>query len=154
MNDTTNRDLLVGSFVIVTFAAIAWLSFTVGGVGQSVDGGLAVYAKFDQVAGLKTRAPVEMSGVKVGQVTSIRLDDDFRARVDLDLRHDLELPVDSSASIFTAGLLGDRYISIELGAEEESLRDGEEIGMTESAIVMERILGKFLYNVGDQDSGE
>jgi phospholipid/cholesterol/gamma-HCH transport system substrate-binding protein len=154
MNDTTNRDLLVGSFVLAAFAAIAWLSFTVGGLGTGVKGGLSVYAKFDQVAGLKNRAPVELSGVKIGQVTSIVLDDDFRARVDLDLRDDIELPFDSSASIFTAGLLGDRYISIELGAEEESLKNGEEIGMTESAIVMERILGKFLYNVGSKDDGE
>jgi phospholipid/cholesterol/gamma-HCH transport system substrate-binding protein len=151
MNDTTSRNLIVGSFVLAGIAALAWLSLSVGGLGQAVPGGLSLYARFDQISGLKTRAPVEISGVKVGQVTGITLGDDYRARVDLDLRPDLELPIDSSASIVTAGLLGDRYIAIDLGAEDQALVSGEEIAYTESAIVMERIIGKFLYNVGGDE---
>lgn len=151
MNDTNSRDLLVGTFVLAGIVALGWLSLSVGGLGQSVPGGLNLFARFDQISGLKTRAPVEISGVKVGQVTGIALGDDYRARVDLDLRPDIELPFDSSASIVTAGLLGDRYISIELGAEEEFLVPGEEISYTESAIVIERIIGKFLYNVNDEE---
>ncbi len=151
MNDTTSRNLIVGSFVLAGIAALAWLSLSVGGLGQAVPGGLSLYARFDQISGLKTRAPVEISGVKVGQATGITLGDDYRARVDLDLRPDLELPIDSSASIVTAGLLGDRYIAIDLGAEDQALVSGEEIAYTESAIVMERIIGKFLYNVGGDE---
>ncbi len=149
MNDTTSRDLLVGSFVLAGIAALAWLSLSVGGLGQGVPGGLNLFARFDQVSGLKPRAPIEIAGVKVGQVTSISLGDDYRARVELDLRPDLKLPIDSSASIVTAGLLGDRYVTIELGAEDQSLVSGEEVSYTESAIVFERLIGKFLYNVDD-----
>lgn len=151
MNETTSRDLLVGSFVLAGIAALAWLSLSVGGLGQSVPGGLSLFARFDQISGLKARAPVEIAGVKVGQVTGIVLGEDYRARVELDLRPDLELPIDSSASIVTAGLLGDRYIAIDLGAEDQALVSGEELSYTESAIVMERIIGKFLYNVGGDD---
>ncbi|MFT4570140.1 MAG: phospholipid/cholesterol/gamma-HCH transport system substrate-binding protein [Hyphomicrobiaceae bacterium] len=150
MNDKTSRDVLVGTFVLAGIAALAWLSLTVGGLGQSVPGGLSLFARFDQISGLKTRAPVEIAGVKVGQVTSIVLGDDFRARVDLDLRPDLELPIDSSAAIVTAGLLGDKYVMIDLGAEDLALVSGEELSYTESAIVIERLIGKFLYNVGDE----
>jgi len=145
------RDFTVGLFVLIGLAAVAYLSFTVGGLSYTGRGGLTLYAIFDQVADLKVRAPVQISGVAVGQVKGIWLDDDYRARVQLDLDPDLELPIDSSASIITAGLLGDRYVALELGAEDQILRDGEELGFTESAMVLERLVGKFLVNVGDGD---
>ncbi len=151
MLDRTARDFAVGIFVLLGLVAVAYLSLTVGGLTYTGRGGLTLYATFDQIADLKTRAPVEVAGVAVGQVTSIRLDDDYRARVELDLDPKLELPVDSSASIITSGLLGDRYIAIELGAEDESLGDGEEIAFTESALVLERLVGRFLVNVDDED---
>ena len=91
-----------------------------------------------------------VAGVHVGQVSSIGLDDSFRARVDLDLDSKLQLPVDSSAAIVTAGILGDRYIQLTPGAEEEVLGPGEQIAYTESALVLERLIGKFLVNVGDK----
>ena len=149
MASTGTRDLIVGAFVLAGLAAIAYLSFSVGGVSFGT-GGLKVYATFDQVADLKPRAPVEISGVKVGQVVGVSLDENYRARVELDLRADLEIPIDSSASIVTAGLLGDRYISIDLGAEDATLEPGEEIGYTESALVLERVIGKALVNFGNK----
>ena len=139
------RDLAVGFFVFLGLAAIAYLSLSVGGIGDT-PGGLTLYATFDQVADLKPRAPVDISGVKVGQVVAVALDDNYRARVELDVDPKLQLPIDSSAAIVTSGLLGDRYIQIELGAEEEYLGDGEEIGYTESAIVLERLIGKVVHN--------
>jgi len=151
MNNTTTRDLLVGTFVLVALGAVGWLSVTVGGLGRGAPGGLPVFAKFDQISGLKSRAPVLIAGVKVGQVIGISLGDDFRARVDMDLSADLELPIDSSASVVTAGLLGDRYISLDIGAENQLIAPGEEIAYTNSALVLENIIGKFLYNVGGED---
>jgi phospholipid/cholesterol/gamma-HCH transport system substrate-binding protein len=148
------RDLAVGFFVLLGFGAIAYLSLSVGGIGETPSG-MKLYATFDQVADLKPRAPVDISGVKVGQVVGVRLDDNYRARVELDVDPKLQLPIDSSASIVTSGLLGDRYIQIELGAEDESLKDGEEIAYTESAIVLERLIGKVVHNFSsDKDDGK
>ena len=142
------RDLAVGLFVLLGLCAVADLSLSVGGVGQTPSG-LRLYAIFDQVADLKARAPVEISGVKVGQVVGVSLDpESYRARVDLDIDAELALPIDTSAQIVTAGLLGDRYVALELGAEDATLKDGEQIAYTESALVLERIIGKAVYNFG------
>src|SRR5688572_32608383 len=152
-SDTT-RDFVTGLFVIVGLCALAWLSFALGGVKYQGDGGLPVYGLFDQIAGLKPKAPVEIAGVHVGQVTAIGLDESFRARVDLDLDSNLKLPVDSSAVIVTAGILGDRYIQLTPGAEDEVMKPGEQIAYTESTLVLERLIGKFLVNVGDKPGDE
>jgi phospholipid/cholesterol/gamma-HCH transport system substrate-binding protein len=139
------RDLMVGLFVLLGIGAIAYLSLQVGGLTYKGAGGLALYAKFDQIAGLKVRAPVEISGVKVGQVTTIGLSDDNRARVGLDVDAALKLPIDTSASIVTAGLLGDRYIALQPGGDTELLRPGDEISFTESAVILERLIGKLVH---------
>jgi phospholipid/cholesterol/gamma-HCH transport system substrate-binding protein len=131
--------------------ALAWLSVRVGGLGYEGPGGLVVTADFDELGGLKERAPVVISGVKVGQVSGIALDPDYRARVTLDLDPALKLPTDSSASIVTAGLLGDRYISLQLGGDEALLKPGDRISFTESAVILERLLGKFVH---DTDVGK
>ena len=146
MNVTTVRDSIVGLFVLVGLASIAYLSLSVGGAQLNTGSTISLIATFDQVADLKARAPVQISGVRVGQVTDVALDESYRARVTLQVDSSLALPYDSSASIVTSGLLGDRYISIDLGAEDDVLVDGDEIAYTESALVLERILGKFLYN--------
>jgi phospholipid/cholesterol/gamma-HCH transport system substrate-binding protein len=148
MRRSPTRDLLVGFFVLVGLAAVAYLSFRVGGLGYGGPGGLPLWARFDQTGGLKARAPVVLAGVKVGQVESISLSEDYRARVDMDVDARLKLPVDTTASIVTAGLLGDRYISLQLGGEEEVLKPGEEIGFTESAVILERLIGKFVTGGG------
>ncbi len=153
MNGNTIRDFVTGLFVMAGLLALVWLSFSVGGVRYKGAGGLPVYALFDQVAGLKAKAPVEIAGVRVGQVSRIGLDETFRARVDLDLDASLQLPVDSSAAIVTAGILGDRYIQLTPGAEEQALQPGEQIAYTESAIVLERLIGKFMVNIGDKSGG-
>jgi phospholipid/cholesterol/gamma-HCH transport system substrate-binding protein len=139
------RDLLVGLFVLAGLGAIAYLSFSVGGLSYSGPGGLTIFAAFDQTGGLKPRAPVVISGVKVGQVTSITLDGNFRARVAMDLDQRLKLPTDTSASIVTAGILGDRYISLQLGGDDKLLAQGDSINFTESAIILESLIGKFMY---------
>ncbi|TFH23343.1 MAG: outer membrane lipid asymmetry maintenance protein MlaD [Myxococcales bacterium] len=151
MSERSTRDFIVGLFVLVGLMALTYLSLKVGGVSYTGRGGIKLYAAFDQIADLKIRAPVELSGVTIGQVTGIALDDDYRARVELSVRPDVELPIDTSASIVTSGLLGDRYITLDLGAEADVLADGDDIEYTESAVVLERLLGKFLYNVQNGD---
>lgn len=150
MNGNGTRDFVTGLFVLTGLGALAYLSFTVGGLSYTGDTGLDVYAMFDQVAGLKPKSPVDIAGVRVGQVRSITLDETFRAKVVLELDSKLQLPIDSSAAIVTAGILGDRYVQLSPGAEDEMLKPGEQIAYTESAMVLERLIGKFMVNVGDK----
>lgn len=146
MSRSPVRDLIAGLFVLAGIGAIAFLSLRVAGTQLSTGGGLRLYASFDQTGGLKARAPVEIAGVRVGRVAGIDLSKDFRARVALDLDSGLAVPVDTTASIVTAGLLGDRYISLQLGGDPEILQSGEEIGFTESAVILERLIGKLVHN--------
>jgi phospholipid/cholesterol/gamma-HCH transport system substrate-binding protein len=139
------RDFLVGLFVLAGLGSIGYLSFSVGGLAYSGPGGLKLYAAFDQTGGLKARAPAVIAGVKVGQVKGITLDPSFRARVEMDLDQRLKLPVDTSASIVTAGILGDRYISLQPGGEDQVLKPGDTITFTESALILESLIGKFIY---------
>jgi phospholipid/cholesterol/gamma-HCH transport system substrate-binding protein len=154
MTRSPTRDLLVGLFVLVGLGAIAYLSLRVGGLSYSGPGGLIVYASFDQTGGLKLRSPVEISGVRVGQVESIALSDIYRARVQLNLDPSLKLPTDTSASIVTSGILGDRYISLQLGGEDEVLQSGDEITFTESAVILERLVGKLIHNANVESDKE
>jgi phospholipid/cholesterol/gamma-HCH transport system substrate-binding protein len=148
MQPSPVRDLIVGLFVAVGLGAIAYLSIQVGGVSYAGRGGLVLHATFDQIGGLKPRAPVAVAGVIVGQVREIQLDDRLRARVTLEVEKSLSLPVDSSAAIHTAGLLGDQFVALEPGGEEQLLKDGDEIEFTESALSVERLIGKFVHNSG------
>jgi phospholipid/cholesterol/gamma-HCH transport system substrate-binding protein len=152
MHRSPVRDFVVGLFVLAGLGAIAYLSMNVGGLTLTRTGGLILYASFDQIGGLKPRAPVEIAGVKVGQVDSIRLDKDFRARVKLDLDGNLKIPADTTASIVTSGLLGDRYISLQLGGDDKYLKSGGEISFTESAIILERLIGKLVQGAPAQKS--
>jgi phospholipid/cholesterol/gamma-HCH transport system substrate-binding protein len=140
--------LIVGLFVAVGLAAIAYLSIQVGGVSHPGRGGLVLHATFDQIGGLKPRAPVSVAGVTVGQVRDISLDEALRARVTLEVDKGIELPVDSSAAIHTAGLLGDQFVALEPGGEDAMLKDGDEIEFTESALSVERLIGKFVHDSG------
>jgi len=146
MNRAPLRDLLVGCFVLAGLGALAYLSLSVGGLSYRGSGGLPLFARFDEIGGLKPRAQIVLSGVKVGQVKQITLDETYRARVGMDLNGRLKLPVDTMASIMTSGLLGDRYISLQLGAEQETLKPGDEITFTESAVILERLIGKLVYS--------
>lgn len=148
MQRSNTRDLVVGSFVAIGLAAIGYLSIQIGGLSYKGQGGLTLYAVFEEVGGLKERAPVAIAGVTVGQVTSIELDELLRARVTLDLDAGLELPADSSAAILTSGLLGDQFIALEPGGEDAVLRSGEEIAYTENALSLERLIGRFVHDSG------
>jgi phospholipid/cholesterol/gamma-HCH transport system substrate-binding protein len=148
MQPSATRDLIVGLFVAVGLAAIAYLSIQVGGLTYKGPGGLRLYAVFDEIGGLKPRAPVAIAGVTVGQVIAIDLDPSLRARVTLDVDPSLSLPSDTSAGIRTSGLLGDQYIALEPGAEDVLLVSDEEIAYTESALSIERLIGRFVHDSG------
>lgn len=153
MERSATRDLLVGLFVLAGLAAAAFLSLRVGGFTLTSAPAIHLYASFDEIGGLKPGAPVTISGVKVGEVQSIDLDTDARARVTLAVKAALKYPADTSASIVTAGVLGDRYVSLQLGGDDNLLNDGDRLAFTESAVVLERILGKLIHNAGSVGGG-
>jgi phospholipid/cholesterol/gamma-HCH transport system substrate-binding protein len=146
MRASPTRDLVVGLFVLAGLAAIGYLSVRVGGLSYKGPGGLSLVAHFDEIGGLTARAPVVISGVKVGQVSDIRLDSDLRAQVTLELDGRLELPVDTSAAIRTSGLLGDQYIALVPGAEEQALASGDVLSFTESALNIESLVGRMVHS--------
>jgi len=146
MESSPSRDLAVGLFVLVGLAAVAYLSLQLGGLSYKGEGGLQLEARFDEIGGLAVRAPVTISGVKVGKVTAIDLDGDMRAKVTLEVDKKLELPVDTSASIRTAGLLGNQFIELEPGAEDELLQPGATIALTESALSIEKLVGQLVHD--------
>ena len=152
MNASPVRDLLVGLFVVLGLSAFAYLSISIGGATYRGPGGLELVATFDQIGGLKPRAPIVVGGVKIGQVRAIELDEDLRARVLLDVDERIELPSDTSASILTSGVLGDQYIELEPGGEDELLGPGDEIEFTQGAVILERLIGRVVHNLGGGDS--
>ena len=116
-------------------------SFTNGGNTYAVE------ARFDNIGGLKARAPVRSAGVNVGRITGISLDRvTFQGVVTMELNADVPFPKDSSAKILTAGLLGDQYIGLEPGGSEQNLAAGDVITQTQSAVVLENLIGQFLFN--------
>lgn len=139
------RDFVVGLFVLVGLAALAYLALQVGGVEGGGRGGLEVSAEFAEIGGLKERAPVVVSGVRVGRVKAIELTPDLRAVVRLDIDARYKLPTDSSAAIRTEGLLGQQFVAIEPGAEDSLLKSGDKIAFTESALSIERLVGDFVH---------
>ena len=151
MQNNATRDLIVGIFVLVGLGALAYLSLQVGGLEFGGSDKIVLKATFDDIGGLSVRAPFRIAGVKVGQVSAIDLDDELRATVYLEVESDLELSIDSSAAIRTSGLLGDQFISVELGAEDEILADGEEFAFTESALSIDTLVGRLVHDAGVSD---
>jgi phospholipid/cholesterol/gamma-HCH transport system substrate-binding protein len=144
-----NTEITVGMFVAAGIVAIFVLAMKVSNFTNfNDDAGYQVVAEFGNIGGLKVRSPVTMAGVRVGRVSDITLDSDtYNAKVTLDLYSKFNtLPTDTAASIFTAGLLGEQYIALEAGAEEEFLKDGDVLHLTQPALVLEQVIGQFLFS--------
>ncbi|MDB5794896.1 MAG: mlaD [Noviherbaspirillum sp.] len=141
-------DLWVGLFVLLGAAALFFLAMKAGNMSSlSFEQTYAVTTKFDNIGGLKPRAPVKSAGVVVGRVGDITFDDkSFQAIVTLNLQSSFKFPKDSSAKILTAGLLGEQYIGLEPGGDTNNLVAGDNIRMTQSAIVLENLISQFLYS--------
>jgi phospholipid/cholesterol/gamma-HCH transport system substrate-binding protein len=149
----------VGLFVLLGGAALLFLALQAGNLlSLSFEDTYRVQARFDNIGGLKPRSAVRSAGVVVGRVESITFDDQtYQASVTLSLEKRFAFPKDSSAKILTAGLLGEQYIGLEPGAEEQTLVAGDVITQTQSAVVLENLISQFLFNraaeAGDGGSG-
>ena len=147
--DRTLLDLWVGIFVAIGVAALFVLALKVGNAGTTFNTGATyrVNAEFDDIGGLKVRAPVKSAGVVVGRVEDIQFDGKkFIARVTLDIDKRYEFPKDTSVSILTSGLLGEQYVGLDAGGDSAVLKDGDTVKLTQSAVVLEKLIGQFLYN--------
>jgi len=144
----TKLETLVGLFVLLGLAALVFVALKAANL-TSFSGGdtYRVEARFDNIGGLKPRAPVRSAGVVVGRVAAIQLDPkSFQGVVALDIQRGYEFPKDSSAKILTAGLLGDQYVGLEPGGDTANLAAGGVIKQTQSAVVLENLIGQFLFN--------
>jgi len=145
-------DFWVGLFVLLGLVALVFLALRAGNLSAfSFAPTYQVEAHFDNLGGLKVRAPVKSSGVVVGRVLDVRFDNQaFQAVVTLDMDARYTFPTDSSASILTSGLLGEQYIGLTPGGEEQNLQQGGRIQYTQSAVVLEDLISKFLYSSADK----
>ncbi|HWU34183.1 MAG TPA: outer membrane lipid asymmetry maintenance protein MlaD [Methylovorus sp.] len=146
--ERTTMDLWVGIFAVAGAAALFGLALKVGNLtSSSVGETYTVTAAFENIGGLKPRAPVKSAGVVVGRVDNIQFDSKtFEANVTLKVDKRYPFPKDTFANIYTAGLLGEQYVGLEAGGDEQSLKDGDKISHTQDAVVLEKMISQFLYN--------
>lgn len=146
-------ELLVGLFVCLGIAAIFILTVQVSDLGQARRvSGYHVTASFDNIGKLKVGAPVELAGVTIGRVTAIHLDQDtYQAVATLRIKQKYKIPRDSDASILTAGLLGDQYIGVGPGGDERNMHDGDDFIITQSAVILEKLIGQFMTHLAGKD---
>lgn len=149
MQHSKTQDTLVGLFVAVGIAALFYIALQISNLG-SFSGGetYTISARFQNSGGLKAKSPISLAGVRIGRVASITLDkESHEALVEMAIDSEYNnLPEDSSASIYTAGLLGEQYINIDPGSSDEYLKDKSRLDITSSAIVLEEMIGKFMMN--------
>lgn len=144
----SKNDLWVGLFVMLGAVALVFLALQSANLlSLNFQPGYRVTARFDNIGGLKPQAAVRGAGVVVGRVESIAFDDKtYQARVTLAMDKRYAFPKDSSLKILTSGLLGEQYIGIEAGADEKNLAEGDMVASTQSAVVLENLIGQFLYS--------
>lgn len=155
MNRTT-LDLWVGFFVTIGIGALIFLALRVGNLGgTSIRNSYPLTADFSNIGSLKVRAPVKSSGVVVGRVTSIDFDQEvYEARVTLSIDGRYQFPKDTFAKILTAGLLGEQYIGLAVGGDDLMLKSGDTISKTQSAIVIEELIGQFMFNKASEGANQ
>ncbi len=150
-------EFVVGIFIIVALLALLFLAYRVSDFGQVGNGNYyKITAEFDNIGGLKVRAPVSVAGVKVGEIVGIALDNNnFRAVVTMKIQNKFNnLPLDTSANIFTQGILGSNYVSLSPGFEQASMKNGSRVETTHSALVLENLIGQLIYNLKSDSGGE
>lgn len=150
--DRTTLDLWVGIFVAAGVAALIGLAMKVGNLTSSQIGETyQVVAGFENIGGLKVRAPIKSAGVVVGRVGDIRFDNEtFEAQVTLNIDTHFKFPKDTFANIYTSGLLGEQYIGLDPGGEEDVLKNGDKITHTQDAVVLEKLISQFLYSKAEE----
>ncbi len=140
-----NVELAVGIFMLIGMLGVAYLAISLGGINLFGKKYTRIYAQFDSVSGLKEGARVEIAGVLVGKVENISLDEDDMAQVELAIFPEVKLQADVIASIKTQGIIGDKFIKISPGGDDEYLKDGDQITETESAIDLEDLISKYVF---------
>nr|VFK55995.1 MAG: phospholipid/cholesterol/gamma-HCH transport system substrate-binding protein [Candidatus Kentron sp. TUN]VFK58231.1 MAG: phospholipid/cholesterol/gamma-HCH transport system substrate-binding protein [Candidatus Kentron sp. TUN]VFK62143.1 MAG: phospholipid/cholesterol/gamma-HCH transport system substrate-binding protein [Candidatus Kentron sp. TUN] len=154
---TRVTEIGVGIFVAIGFAALFMLAMQISNLATFTNtNGYEITARFQNIGGLKVRAPITMAGVRIGRIKQISLDDDtYEAVVTLSIFQEFDrLPLDTSASILTAGLLGEQYIGLDAGGEEEYLKNGHEIMLTQSAVVLEQLIGQLMFGQASGEKGD
>ena len=152
----TTIDLWVGFFVAVGFGALLFLALKVGNLASASTGETyAIQAQFDNIGGLKVRAPVKSAGVVVGRVSNIRFDAEaYQAVVTMQLEARYKFPKDTFATINTSGLLGEQYIGFDVGGDADMLKSGDMIKKTQSAVVLEKLISQFMFNSAAEGSSK
>jgi len=149
-------EIWVGLFVVAGLIGIAMLAFRVGNLTVAdVSNGYPVMARFDNIGGLKVKSAVTMAGVRIGRIASITFDSErYQAIVtmNIDGRYD-KIPTDTSAAILTSGLLGEQYVSLEPGGAEQYVKAGDTLRLTQSAVVLEKLIGQFLFSKAAETPG-
>jgi phospholipid/cholesterol/gamma-HCH transport system substrate-binding protein len=148
MMSRTTLDLWVGVFVAMGIAALLFLALKVGSIsGSDIQSPYTLTARFDNIGGLKARAPVKVAGVLVGRVAEIRYDNErFQAEVVFSVDGRYKFPTDTFANILTSGLLGEQYVGLDPGGEDKLLAPGDVIKKTQSAVVLEKLISQFMFN--------
>jgi phospholipid/cholesterol/gamma-HCH transport system substrate-binding protein len=154
--ERTTIDLWVGAFVVAGMAALLVLALKVGNLGTfNHSDTYTLHAEFDNIGGLKVRAPVKSAGVVVGRVSSIQFDNtSFRARVTFNVDKRYQFPKDTFAKILTAGLLGEQYVGLDPGGDPDNLKNGDTVTKTQPAVVLENLIGQFLYSKAAEGDGK
>jgi phospholipid/cholesterol/gamma-HCH transport system substrate-binding protein len=152
----TTLDLWVGFFVAVGLGALLFLALKVGNLASSSSGETyPIYAKFDNIGGLKVRGAVKSAGVVVGRVTEIRFDPEaYLGVVTIQVDSRYKFPRDTFATINTSGLLGEQYIGFEVGGDTAMLKAGDTIKKTQSAVVLEKLISQFMFHMAAEDGGK
>ncbi|MEM7194822.1 MAG: outer membrane lipid asymmetry maintenance protein MlaD [Pseudomonadota bacterium] len=149
-------EIWVGVFLLLGIAALVMLAVQVSSAGSGSSDSYRITAKFENVGGLNVKAPVMVGGVRIGRVTAIEIDkEDYAAVVHMDIENRYDnLPIDTGASILTAGLLGSQFIGLEPGADDLYLESGDELDLTQSAIQLETLISQFMFSQGQGGDGD
>lgn len=154
MQHTATQDTLVGLFVASGIVGLFFLALQVSNLSAfAAEDTYQITARFSNSGGLKVKSPVSVAGVRIGRVGAIRLDPQtFESIVEMNIDTKFKtLPDDTSATIYTAGLLGEQYVNLEPGGSEDTLKNGSQIEITQSAIVLEEVIGKYLFKKAEQE---
>ena len=155
--NTRKTEILVGLFIAIGLAALFMLAMKVSNLNiYSDDSGYEITANFENVSGLKVKSAVTMAGVRIGRVSDITFDADrFEAIVKIRIESKYNtLPKDTTASIYTAGLLGEKYVGLEAGGDEENLKDNDKLKLTQSSLVLEKLISRFVDSFIDKDKSD
>ena len=146
-------EIWVGIFTVIAILSLLMVMFNVSNFQENQSQkSYKIHALFGNVGGLKVRAPVKISGVVIGRVTAVEVDiESYQAKVTMEINNRFnELPLDTSGSILTSGMLGDQYVGLDPGADEEYLLDGDYLDIVQSALVLEELIGKFLTSLSEE----